>query len=383
MSAQIGGFGSEEAADAVVIGAGVIGLAVARALALSGREVLLLEQGGQIGQGISSRNSEVVHAGLYYASGSLKARLCVSGKQLLYAYAQERAIPVSQMGKLVVATEPEQMAALAQLHAQAGLNGVATELLTGAQARAMEPALSSDVLGAVYSPTTGIVDSHAFMLALHGDFERAGGLTAYDSAVTSLDARGADGILVHTSELQLRAKSVVNAAGLQAVDLANTTLGLAARHHAQARFAKGSYFALQGRAPFSRLIYPAHSGAWLGVHLTLDLGGQAKLGPDLEWLPAGTSPKNIDYAVDAARADAFYAAVRRYWPGLPDGALVSAYSGVRPKIHGPELGTADFLVQGPADHGISGLVNLLGVESPGLTSALAIGEHVLGLLQAT
>jgi L-2-hydroxyglutarate oxidase LhgO len=367
-----------DAADVVVIGAGVVGLAVARAFALAGREVLLLEQGAQIGQGISSRNSEVVHAGLYYGTGSLKARLCVAGKQLLYAYAQERGFAVSQLGKLVVATDPSQIGALAQLVEQARVNGVVAEHLTGEQARAMEPALGPNVVAAVHSPSTGIVDSHAFMLALQGDFEQAGGVTAYASAVTGIDARRGS-IVVKSSDFELAAKTVINASGLHAVALAQATLGLPASHVPQARFAKGSYFALAGRAPFSKLIYPAHSGAWLGVHLTLDLGGQAKFGPDLEWLPPGTAPEDIDFEVDPARGEGFYEAVRRYWPGLPDGALVPSYSGVRPKIHAPGEAGADFLIQGPADHGISGLVNLLGIESPGLTSALAIGQYVVGL----
>ena len=367
-----------EQLDVVVIGAGVVGLAVGRALAQAGREVMVLEKETAVGTGVSSRNSEVVHAGLYYTPGSLKARLCVRGKELLYAFCAERGVSVNPCGKLVVATDDAQLPALAALAAQSTANGVPVTLLTAAEAQALEPALRC--VAALQSPTTGIVDSHGLMLALQGDLERAGGMVAFESAVVG--GRVAEGGVVLTVQspgqpaLQVRACTVVNAAALHACAVARAIEGLDPAHVPQAHFAKGSYYTLAGKAPFSRLVYPAPQGAWLGVHLTLDLGGQAKFGPDLEWLDV-TTPEAIDYTVDPQRADAFYAAVRRYWPALPDGALQPSYSGVRPKIYGPGQAAPDFRVDGPAVHGVPGLVNLFGIESPGLTSAMAIGEFVV------
>lgn len=365
-----------ETVDAVVVGAGVVGLAVARALALAGREVLVLERETAIGTGVSSRNSEVIHGGLYYAPGSLKARLCVRGKALLYAFCDSRGVAHSRCGKLVVATDAAQLDALQAIARRADANGVPLQWLDAAAARALEPALSCQA--ALLSPTTGIVDSHGLMLALQGDLERAGGMVALASCVSAIDVlpEGLRVVVASDGETtELLARTVVNAAGLHACELAANTCGLEARHVPRARFAKGSYFSLAGKAPFSHLIYPAPQDAWLGVHLTLDLGGQAKFGPDLEWLD-DTDPQTIDYAVDARRADGFYAEVRRYWPDLPDGALLPSYSGVRPKIHGPDQPAPDFRIDGPAQHGVVGLVNLLGIESPGLTSALAVAEHV-------
>ncbi|MDO8742782.1 MAG: NAD(P)/FAD-dependent oxidoreductase [Polaromonas sp.] len=360
--------------DCVVIGAGVVGLAVARALALQGREVMVLEAADAIGTGTSSRNSEVIHAGIYYAEGSLKARLCVQGKALMYAYCAERGIGFSRCGKLMVATSDTQVAQLHAMMAKAAANGVHDlVLLTREQARVLEPQL--ECVAAVHSPSTGIVDSHALMLALQGDLENAGGLVVLNSALAHAECAQDAIVLVAKDGTELQARRVVNAAGLQAQALASRFAGLAAQFVPPSHYAKGSYFTLAGRSPFNRLIYPMPEAAGLGVHLTLDLGGQAKFGPDVQWVD---SPDNL--VVDPARGDAFYAAVRQYWPALQDGTLIPGYAGIRPKIQGPGEPARDFLIQGPAVHGVPGLVNLFGIESPGLTSALAIGEYVRRLL---
>lgn len=365
--------------DVVVAGAGVVGLAVARALAQRGREVLVLEAAGAIGTGASSRNSEVIHAGLYYPTGTLKAHLCVQGRDMLYAYCAERGVNHRRCGKLLVATSEAQTSKLQAIAAQAVANGVHDlQWFSRDQARALEPAL--ECVAALHSPSTGIIDSHGLMLALQGDLENAGGQVVLNTAV----ARAVvvpQGIQLEAvdrasgSSTRLLARTFVNAAGLSAPALARQIEGLDPRHVPTAHYAKGSYFSLAGRAPFSRLIYPMPEGGGLGVHLTLDLGGQARFGPDAEWL-TGVSTDTLDYTVNPARGDAFYAEVRRYWPGLRDGALLPAYSGVRPKINGPNEAAADFVIQGPMDHGVPGLVNLFGIESPGLTSCLAIGEQV-------
>jgi L-2-hydroxyglutarate oxidase LhgO len=358
----------------VVIGAGVVGLAVARALALQGREVMVLEAADAIGTGTSSRNSEVIHAGIYYGEGSLKAGLCVQGKDLLYAYCAERGIGFSRCGKLIVATSDAQVAQLHVMMAKAAANGVHDlVLLTREQARALEPQL--ECVAAVHSPSTGIVDSHALMLALQGDLENAGGLVVLNSALAHAEFAQDAIVLVAKDGTELQANAVVNAAGLQAQALARRFAGLAAEFVPPSHYAKGSYSTLAGRSPFARLIYPVPEAAGLGVHLTIDLGGQAKFGPDVQWV---SSPD--DLVVDPARGDAFYAEVRKYWPELQDGALIPGYAGIRPKIQGPGEPARDFLIQGPAVHGVAGLVNLFGMESPGLTSALAIGEHVRRLL---
>ena len=351
---------------------------LARALALTGREVLVLEREGAIGTGTSSRNSEVIHAGIYYPAGSLKARLCVQGKVMLYAYCAERGVALRRCGKLIVASTPSQLAALPAIIERARANGVDDlVLLDRDQARALEPAL--ECLGAVHSPSTGIIDSHGLMLALQGDLEHAGGLVACHSGVDRVEVQ-ADGLLVTTLDgTRLLARTLVNAAGLHACDLARGIDGLDPRHVPTPHYAKGNYFTLAGRAPFQHLIYPAPEPdkhlAGLGVHLTLDLGGQAKFGPDVQWVddPA-------DLQVDPRRGDAFYAEVRRYWPDLQDGALQPGYAGMRPKISGPHEAAADFMIQGPAEHGVPGLVNLLGIESPGLTSSLAIADEVCARL---
>jgi len=360
--------------DCAVIGAGVVGLAVARALALAGREVIVLEAEGAIGTGTSSRNSEVIHAGIYYPQGSLKARLCVEGKQLLYEYLEQRGLPHRRCGKLIVATTPAQVPELDVIAANARANGVLDlGVLTREQARAMEPQL--ECVAALHSPSTGIIDSHALMLSLRGDMEGAGGMLALKSPVAR--AQCTDGAIVLAAEdgTALRCRSVVNAAGLGAPALARRFQGLPASAVPAAHFAKGNYFTLAGRAPFSRLIYPVPEAAGLGVHLTLDLGGQAKFGPDVEWVDSAG-----DLVVDPRRGEGFYAEVRKYWPALPDGALVPGYAGIRPKISGPGEPARDFVIEGPASHGVAGLVNLFGIESPGLTSSLAIGRHVAALL---
>lgn len=364
-----------DSVDCVVIGAGVVGLAVARALALQGHEVLVLESAEAIGTGTSSRNSEVIHAGLYYPTGSLKARLCVRGRHMLYDYARERGVAYQRCGKLLVATSEEQRAGLQAIQDKALSNGVSDlQWLTEQQARALEPELRC--VGALLSPSTGIIDSHGFMLALQGDLEHAGGMVVLNSPLASAEVAQDAIYLVAKDGTELRANCVVNSAGLMAPLLANRFRGLSSSFVPAARFAKGNYFTLSVKAPFKHLIYPVPESAGLGVHLTLDLGGQGKFGPDVQWVDG---PE--DLVVDPRRGDAFYAEVRKYWPGLPDGALHAGYAGIRPKIHGPNEPAADFCIQGPEVHGVPGLVNLFGIESPGLTSALAIGEYVAGLLQ--
>jgi L-2-hydroxyglutarate oxidase LhgO len=366
--------------DALVIGAGAVGLAVGRALAQAGRETIVCEAQPAIGQGVSSRNSEVIHAGLYYAPGSLKARLCVRGKELLYALCASHGVPHRNCGKLVVAQNDAEATALLTLRQRATSNGVPVEWLDASAAQKLEPALHC--VAALLSPSTGIVDSHALMLALQGDLERAGGMVALGSAVVSATlARGGEPHVLHLADgSELAADVIVNSASLHACGLARRFTGLDPAFVPAERYAKGSYYTLAGRAPFSRLIYPAPADAWLGVHLTLDLGGQAKFGPDLQWLDT-RDPDQLDYTVDPRRADSFYAEVRRYWPALPDGALQPGYSGVRPKIHGPGQPAPDFRTDGPGLHGVPGLVNLFGIESPGLTSCLAIGEYVAAMLE--
>ena len=366
--------------DAVVIGAGVVGLAVARALALRGLETVVLEQASMIGTGTSSRNSEVIHAGIYYATGSLKAVLCVRGRALLYAYCESHGVEHRRCGKLLVATNEAQRGKLAQIQAQAARNGVGDlQPISGAEARALEPELNA--VAALLSPSTGIVDSHGLMLALQGDLESAGGALALMSPVAAIDVGGEQPVLMVGGEtpIELEARVVVNATGLWAPGLAAATKGLAAAHVPRAHFAKGNYFSLAARSPFSRLIYPVPQDAGLGVHLTLDLAGQARFGPDVEWIEPAT-PADIDYRVDAARVAAFEADIRSYWPGLPSNALQPAYSGVRPKLSGTGTPAQDFMLQGPAEHGVAGLLNLFGIESPGLTSSLAIADEVLSRL---
>lgn len=363
-----------ENVDCVVIGAGVVGLAIARSLSLAGRDVIVLEAAEAIGTKVSSRSSEVVHAGIYYPHGSLKAGLCVKGRDLLYAYCLERGIGHARCGKLIVATHEEQVAALQAILAKGKANGVNDlVMLTQEEALAMEPALRC--VAAVHSPSTGIVDSHSLMLALQGDLENSGGVIVLRSPFRNGRVTN-HGLEVTSSDgTQLLARSVVNSTGLSAPDIARKFDGLNLKFIPNAYYAKGNYFTLSGRSPFSHLIYPLPEVAGLGVHLTLDLGGQAKFGPDVQWVD---SPEDLD--VDSSRGDEFYAEVRKYWPTLRDGALMPGYAGVRPKVSGQGDAASDFLIQGTDIHGVPGLVNLFGIESPGLTSCLAIAEYVSALL---
>ena len=357
--------------DSVVIGAGVIGLAVARRLARGGREVIVLEAAEGIGTVTSSRNSEVIHAGIYYKAGSLMARMCVAGKRALYAYCADHGIPHKNCGKLIVATTPKETEKLQSIRAHAEANGVLDmQTLSGAAARALEPALNCDA--ALLSPSTGIIDSHAYMLSLLGEAEEAGTAFAFHTPLLHAKAaRGKFEIEVGGEvPMTLECGLLVNAAGLDAPATARAIEGMPLELVPQAYFAKGNYFSCSAKAPFSRLIYPVPEPGGLGVHLTLDMAGQARFGPDVQWVD------HIDYAVDPARAERFYPAIRKYWPTLPDGALMPSYSGMRPKIAPPEVASQDFVIQGAKDHGVDGLINLFGIESPGLTSSLAIADHV-------
>lgn len=357
--------------ECVVIGAGVVGLAIARRLAQAGREVIVLEAAEGIGTVTSSRNSEVIHAGIYYKAGSLMARMCVSGKWALYEYCREHGIPYRNCGKLIVATTARETEKLQSIRAHAEANGVFDlQSLSGEQARQLEPALSCDA--ALLSPSTGIIDSHAFMLALRGDAEESGAAFAFHTPLLRARA-SAGGIELDAggeAPTTLACRLLINAAGLAAPAIARSIDGMPIELIPPAYLAKGNYFSCGARAPFSRLIYPVPEPGGLGVHLTLDMAGQARFGPDVEWIDT------IDYAVDPARAERFYPAIRRYWPTLPDGALMPSYSGIRPKIVPPAVAVQDFLVQGPRDHGVAGLINLFGIESPGLTSSLALADHV-------
>jgi L-2-hydroxyglutarate oxidase LhgO len=376
---------SRDSVDVVVIGAGVVGLAVARALALRGLQVVILESATAYGTGTSSRNSEVVHAGLYYPPGSLKATLCVQGRHRLSAYAATHQVPLQRCGKLVVATQPGDLPKLEAIRARGEACGVDDlQLLTGRQAQAMEPELQC--VAALHSPSSGIVDSHALMTAYLGDAQQAGALFAVASPFTAAERDGRDW-RVHTGgdeAFVLHARWLVNAAGLQAQAVARGMSGFPTAAIPTRHLAKGHYFSLARRAPFRRLIYPTPVDGGLGVHLTLDLGGQARFGPDVQWLPprANDDGADIDYSVDPARAAGFEADIRRYWPKLPVGALQPAYSGVRPKLSGPGEPAADFHVAGPAQHGVPGVVQLFGIESPGLTASLALAEHVAELMSA-
>ena len=350
-----------ESVDCVVIGAGVVGLAVARALALAGREVIVVEAAEGIGTETSSRNSEVIHAGIYYPKGSLMARTCVEGRRLLYAYCAEHGVPHLNCGKLIVATNEAESEKLAEIRGRAEANGVeGMRLLDASEARALEPNLHCTA--ALLSPRTGIIDSHSYMLALQGDAESRGAMFAFHSPVKQgrVVEGGIELEVGGTEPMNLRCRLVVNSAGLHAPALAHKFVGLPSDRIPPAYYAKGNYFTLAGRSPCSRLIYP----------ITVDLGGQAKFGPDVEWIDG------IDYTVDPHRADKFYAAVRRYWPDLKDGALQPGYAGIRPKIVPQGAPAQDFTIQGPAEHGVAGLINLFGIESPGLTASLALAEQV-------
>ncbi|HTZ79639.1 MAG TPA: NAD(P)/FAD-dependent oxidoreductase [Stellaceae bacterium] len=368
---------SDASVECVVIGAGVVGLAVARALARAGHEVLVLEKERWIGSETSSRNSEVIHAGIYYPKGSLKAVLCLEGRNALYAYCAEHGVPHKRLGKLVVACKDEEIKPLEGVWAKANANGVDDlRWLTAAEAVALEPNLSC--VRAFLSPSTGIVDSHSLMLAYQGDAEEAGAVVAFRAPVLSGEVEE-DGFLLEVGgdePMRLRATLLVNSAGLYAPTVARKIAGIPPATIPREYFCRGVYFSLSGRAPFTRLIYPVPEHAGMGVHLTVDMAGQPRFGPDTEWIGG------VDYTVDPRRGDSFYAAIRTYWPALPDGALQPGYAGVRPKISAPDAPAADFLIQGPEAHGIPGLVNLYGIESPGLTASLAIAERVRRLADA-
>jgi L-2-hydroxyglutarate oxidase LhgO len=358
--------------QAVVVGAGVIGLAAARALALAGYEVIVLERAYTIGFETSSRNSEVIHGGLYYPKGSLKATSCVAGRERLYAYCREHGVPHARLGKLIVATSEDEIPGVEKIEAAARANGVDNlEWLTAEQARHLEPALNC--VAALLSPSTGIIDSHALMLAYQGEAEDNGAFVAFRSPVLGgrVRAGGFELAVGGDEPTTIGCQILVNAAGLYAPALARAIAGIPPETIPPAYFCRGVYFTLSGKTPFRHLIYPVPVPGGLGVHITLDLAGQARFGPDVEWIP------DVDYAVDPRRGDAFYAAVRRYWPGLREGALQPGYAGIRPKISGPNEVAADFVVQGPETHGVSGLVNLYGIESPGLTSSLPLADEVV------
>lgn len=360
-------------ADVIVIGAGVVGLAVARSLALQGREVLVLEAADHFGSGASSRNSEVIHAGIYYPAGSLKARLSVAGRDLLYAFCRERGVEHRRCGKLILATSAAELPELARLRATALANGVELEALTAREARTLEPQLAC--AAALHSPLTGIVDSHGLMLALLGEAQSARAILACRCRVSSVVVRDDGfGIGVNGAGASLHARALVNCAGLDAPDVARLMRGFPANGIPSAYLAKGSYFTLNGRAPFARLVYPLPEPGGAGVHLTLDLAGRARFGPDVQWVES----RGLD--VDPGRAAAFYGAVRRYWPGLADGALAPAYAGIRAKLSGPGQPAADFRIDGARQHGVPGCVQLFGIESPGLTASLAIAGYVAAML---
>jgi L-2-hydroxyglutarate oxidase LhgO len=364
--------------ECVVVGAGVVGLAAARAVALAGREVLVLERAATIGFETSSRNSEVIHSGIYYPKDSLKAKTCVAGRNRLYPYCREHGIAHARLGKIVVAAEEAELPALDKIAAAAHANGVDdVERLSATEALRLEPEVRC--VAALLSPSTGIIDSHALMLAYQGEAEAAGAVVVLRTPVRGGRVR-ADGFELMTggNDLTLiRCQYLINAAGLCAPTLAQAIAGVPRETIPPAYFCRGVYFTLSGRAPFRHLVYPVPPAGGLGVHITLDLAGQARFGPDVEWIPA------VDYTVDPRRGAAFYGAIRRYWPGLRDGGLQPGYAGIRPKISGPAEPAADFVVQGPATHRVPGLVNLYGIESPGLTASLALADEVARRLAET
>lgn len=369
-----------EEVETVVIGAGVVGLAVAKALAESGREVLVLERHDAIGTESSARNSEVIHAGIYYPTGSEKAQLCVRGRHALYAYCDERGIPHQKIGKLIVATAEDEKKALENLRRTALANGVEDiRWITEAEVHEMEPVVHS--VGGLLSPSTGIVDSHSLMLSYQGDLENSGGTIAFLSEAKAGKCGSAGfelSIATEGDKFGLRCRELVNSGGLWAQTFAQSLQGAHQSHVPPRHLCKGHYFTLSGRSPFSHLVYPAPAPAGLGIHVTLDIGGQVRFGPDAEWLPSDLT--EIDYAVDETRAADFAAAIRRYYPDIDPNDLVPAYAGVRPKIQAQGEPAHDFVLQAPAEHGVQGLVNLFGIESPGLTSSLAIGARVTDLL---
>jgi L-2-hydroxyglutarate oxidase LhgO len=364
--------------DCIVIGAGVVGLACARALALVGHEVLILDRENSFGTVTSARNSEVIHAGIYYPQNSLKAKLCVQGKAMLYGFLRDRGIPHEQCGKLIVATSKSQLQTLSQIQSRAADNGVVDLLMLNKhEASELEPELFC--VGALLSPSTGILDSHAFMLSLLGEAENSGATLVCNTEVKAIELRE-DRLVLTTAgpdSLKLTANTIINSAGLNAPDLARRILSDAQIRPPTSYYAKGNYFSMQAKNPFSRLIYPVPEPGGLGIHLTLDLNGQARFGPDVQWV------EHIDYTVDISRIDHFHRSIRRYWPGVDRATLQPDYAGIRPKTVGPDAEAADFVIEGPKQHGIKGLVNLFGIESPGLTASLAIAQYVTTLLPNT
>ena len=364
-----------ERVECAVIGAGVVGLAIARRLATDGREVVVLEAETAFGTHTSARNSEVIHAGIYYATGSLKARLCVSGRKALYRYCAERGVGHKRIGKVIVACDESELAGLRKYREQAETNGVDDlEPLDRRALAALEPEVRC--VAGFLSPSTGIVDSHGLMLAYLGDAESAGASLALGSPVVSGRVE-AGGIVLEVGgaePMTIACGAVVNCAGLGAQAVARSIAGIPAGTIPPSYYAIGHYYTLSGTTPFRRLVYPVARQDWLGVHVTIDLGGQVKFGPDFTWID------RVDYRFDASREAAFYGAIRRYYPGLRDGALQPGYTGIRPKTTGPGEPAQDFTILGPRDHGVAGLVNLFGIESPGLTSSLAIADHVARLL---
>jgi L-2-hydroxyglutarate oxidase LhgO len=360
-----------EKLDAVVIGAGIIGLAIARALALSGREVVVLEKNSSFGQETSSRNSEVIHAGIYYPKDSLKASCCVTGNQLLYDYCIQRNIPHKKLGKLIVATHDNEIQTLTNYLENATQNGVHNlRLLSTSECRELEPEVNA--VAAVLSPSTGIIDSHALMLEYISDIESNSGFIVYDSPVLAgkLTANQLTIRIGGTSNTSASCNVLINAGGLSAINIA-TTLGLPSNLLPPPFYAKGHYFSLNQKSPFQHLIYPVANSAGLGIHATLDLNHRVRFGPDVDWI------KDEDYYFDETRKASFVAAIKRYYPALDEGSLTPGYTGIRPKISSPNSPPADFLIQSATQHGIKGLVNLFGIESPGLTSSLAISELVI------
>ena len=364
-----------ERVECAVIGAGVVGLAIARRLAMSGREVVVLEAEEAFGTHTSSRNSEVIHAGIYYPTGSLKARLCVAGRRDLYRYCVEHDVRHRRIGKVIVACDETELAGLGKYQDQAAINGVeGLRLLTAHELAEIEPEVRC--VAGFLSPATGIIDSHGLMLAYLGDAESHGAALALASPVVSGRVES-DGVVLEiggAESMSIQCGMVVNSAGFRAQAVARSIAGIPPQTVPPTHYAIGHYYTLSGTAPFRRLVYPVARQDWLGVHVTIDLGGQVKFGPDFAWID------RVDYRFDESREAAFYKAIRRYYPGLKDGSLQSGYTGIRPKIHGPNQPAPDFVIQGPRDHGVAGLVNLYGIESPGLTSSLAIADRVAALL---
>tara|TARA_B100001123_G_scaffold3777_1_gene5066 strand:- start:946 stop:2046 length:1101 start_codon:yes stop_codon:yes gene_type:complete len=360
-----------ERVETVVIGAGVIGLAIARALSAAGREVIILEKADMIGTETSSRHSEVIHAGIYYEQNSLKAEFCVAGKKAMYAFCDDHGVEYERCGKIIVATDEDQLPELNRIKLNAAANGVDDlEWMTPSQVATLEPSVFC--VGALWSPSTGILDSHSYMLALQGDAEENGAVLALLTPICGGQVVN-DGIRLDCGgevPMSITADLVINSAGLWAQSVAGSISGVPADAIPTGYYCKGNYYTMTGRPPFTRPIYPVPEKAGLGVHVTVDLGGQVRFGPDVEWVD------HIDYDVDPLRADKFYSAVRKYYPDLPDGSIQPGYSGIRPKIQAPGEPARDFVIQGPKEHGVPGLVNLFGIESPGMTSSLAIADFV-------